>query len=221
MQGWLPPGSSGWGSAAQQPVIHQHQQQQAMYQAVTGTTTGAEGITLQQDYMQAASIGFPAAQDGSGAAAVPLILRPGAADAQGSLIGQQFATGGELLLLPPSGALPPGAQHLNLADINMSDIPGVLHIHPDGSLKAAPHVPITGLIGGAANWGVNMSGAGEQGQYGGSASLLLPERAARAAAAAAARRHRKQVRHTAPISPVSCWCDIWFMIACSLLTSVS
>jgi hypothetical protein len=115
------------------------------------------------------------------------------------LIGLQFVTGGELLLLPQAAALPSGIQPINLADINMADMPGILHMQPDGSLRTASGSLHTGLIGGASGWGVDMSGAAaaEQGQFG-VEGVLLPDRAARAAAAAAARRHRKQVRHSMP-----------------------
>jgi hypothetical protein len=198
VQGWLPAtNSSGWESAAQHPHIQQQQEQQQQGQYVqpgaAATAPGAEGVILQQDHLQAVSNGFPAVQDGSGAAAVPLIVQSGAADAHGSLIGQQFATGGELLLLPQAAAaLPPGIQPINLADINMADMPGILHMQPDG------------LIGGTAGWGVGVSGGVvEQGQFG-VEGVLLPDRAARAAAAAAARRHRKQVR--------KCWARGMFLV---------
>jgi hypothetical protein len=206
VQGWLPASSSGWGATAQQAEVQQQQQQGLYHPPAAATAAGAEDVILQQDYLQAVSNGFPAVLDGSGAAAVLLILQPGAAGAPGSLISQQFATGGELLLLPDEGALPPGVQPINLADL---DIPKMLHVQPDGSLRTASGSLHTGLIGGTSGWGVGMLGAAQQGQFGVD-GVLLPDRAARAAAAAAARRHRKQVRNSRHLGP-TCYCDMMCM----------
>jgi hypothetical protein len=183
VQGWLPAGSAGWNSNQQQ------QQQQGIYQL---PASGEAALSLQASFLQAglaASSAMPA--DSAGAAAVPLILQPGAvSNAQGSLLGHQFATGGELLLLPPGL---PGA-------LNIAALPSVLHYAADGSLQPlAIHNAASGdglqdgAVGASGVWGSrDVAGGGELGQHGD--AVLLPDRAARAAAAAAARRHRKQVR---------------------------